>query len=69
MLLVAFIVAGLALWFSDVWVQESTLEHSVLGGFGLLLAIYCLLIIRKRRRPPDARNAGSRVRGQSGAGH
>lgn len=50
-LLVAFIVAGLALWFSDVWLNESGLQHSFLGGFGLFLVIYCASIIRKRRRP------------------
>lgn len=50
-ILYALIVVGLGLWFSNVWVSESGIVRVIVDVFGLSLAIYSWLILRKRRKP------------------
>lgn len=49
--LYGLIAIGLGLWFLDVWIDESALARILVNGFGLFLAIYSWLILRKRRKP------------------
>lgn len=51
---VPLIAVGLALWFSDLWIDETTAVHTVVGGIGLVIAIYSWLLVWKHRRlgPP-----------------
>jgi hypothetical protein len=49
--LYGFIAVGLGLWFLDLWIHEPALARILVNGFGLFLAIYSWLILRKRRKP------------------